>query len=168
MKIRSIFLAAVAMLALAGAAARAEDKLPSNKWYQDAKGLVEAREFQRRTNADLFVYFARYNASDEKGLCRWWEKSGMHDPAVAKFLRDYIKVQVVTPVSSKEEKELVDFKFNSCPAIFIVGTNGRPQRCQTFDWTGGKPDPLSPDALIKLFRSKSSAQYQAPAKPDKK
>lgn len=158
----------IVLIGLLAQGAGAADKLPSNKWYQGVRGLQEARAFQKTTNADLIVYFARYNSSDEKGLCRWWEKSGMNDPTVSKFLRDYIKVQIVTPVSSKEEKDIVEFKFNSCPAIFVVKTNGWPQRCQTFDWTGGKPDPLPPAALIKLFREKSSPRYQEPADAQKK
>ena len=166
MKHRMAIWLGCALLLCAGAG-RAADKLPSNKWYQGVKGLQEAREFQRQTNADIVVYFARYNQSDEQGLCRWLEKRGLYQPDVAKYLRDYIKVLIVMPVSSKDEKEIAGFKFNSCPAVFVVQSEGWPKRCQTFDWSGNRPDLLTPTDLIKLFRANSSAKYQE-AEPEKK
>ena len=135
-----------------------------NKWFNDLKGYQEALELQKQTGADIFLYFARYFPDDEKGLCRWFETHGLGQPAVAKLLRDYLKVKLTYPLGKDAEAAMADFKVTKCPAIYIIKTDGHHDRCMVFEWPGGKPQILDPNKLVELFRSKSDARYLQPNK----
>jgi hypothetical protein len=143
----------------------ADDKFPENKWFNGVKGLDEAQALQKTFGADIFLYFARYSPNDQKGLCNWFEKKGLAQPGVAKFLKDYLKVKIQLPLNRDDTEAVASFGVNKCPAVFIVLPNGRHNRCAVFDWAGNQPKPLSPDELISTFRDKSTARVQAPAAP---
>ncbi len=135
-----------------------------NKWFNEFKGYQEALELQKQTGADIFLYFVRFLPEDEKGLCHWFETRGLAQLPVAKLLRDYLKVKVTYPLSKDAEAAMADFKVTKCPAVYIIKTDGHHNRCMVFEWPGGKPELLDANKLVELFRSKSDARYQLPAK----
>jgi len=133
-----------------------------NKWFNGGKGYEEALALQKQTGANLFVYFFNYGDSSEKGLCRWWEKSGLNDGQVNKYLRDFIKVRVEMPLNKNEDELFASFRFNKTPAVYIVTPDsGYPKRCSVFDYETKRPKLKSSGDLIAMF-----TQAAAPA-PDR-
>lgn len=153
-----------AVLMLAGALAASEaapEKFPEKKWFQNGKGYAEALEIQKATGADLFVYFARYSPSDQKGLCHWFEGKALQHPAVEKHLRGYLKVKFTFPLG-KDDQAIADrFRVNKCPAVFVVQTNGWSGRVPVFDWPNNQPELVPAERLIPLIRQKSGPRYQS-------
>lgn len=147
-------------VALNAAPPSAAEKFPEKKWFQNGKGYTEALEIQKATGADLFVYFARYLPSDEKGLCNWFESRLLQNPTVEKQLREYVKVKFTFPLSKDDLATAEKFHVNKCPAVFIVPATGWNQRITPFDWSGNQPKPVPADDLVGQIRSKSSARYQ--------
>ncbi len=145
---------------LAAFAAGPEPKFPENKWFTNAKGFAEAQELQKQFGADIFLYFSSSYPKDQAGLCSWFEKHGMGQPAVSKYLRGYLKVEVRLPLGKKDEAAMGRYKAQKGPTIMIVKPDGSSNLCKVFDWPGGQPKLLEPNALVELFRSKSSAKYQ--------
>ncbi len=141
----------------------AAKKFPDNKWFNGAKGLEEALELQKTFDADIFIYFASYYPKEQEGLSKWFEKRGLGQPVVNKYLRDYLKVQIRFPLGKKEEEALARFDVKKGPTVVILKTDGKHNYCKVFDWATKKPELLKPDELVELFRSKSSPKYQAPA-----
>jgi hypothetical protein len=140
---------------------RADGDVPATRWLNGVKGLTEAREIQRQAGADILVYFASYNSSDQAGLCHWFENGGLGQQAVAKYLRDFIKVKIILPLNRDDSNAVADFRVNKCPAVFIVPPSGWHKRCAVFDWSQSRPQLLSPADLVQLFRSNSSAGNSA-------
>lgn len=139
-------------------------KFPENKWFNGVDGLEDAKLLQKEFGADIFIYFARYSPNDQKGLCHWFEKSGMGQAAVSKYLRDYLKVKIELPLNKKDTEAVASFNVNKCPAIFILPNGStRSQRVAVFDWAGNQPKPLAPDVMIEAFRAVSSEKYKVPA-----
>jgi hypothetical protein len=138
-------------------------EVPRNKWFSGRKGYEEAKVIQDQTGANMFIYFANYGIQDEKGLCNWWEKAGLNDGKVNKFLRDYIKVKVELPFSNRDEELFKSFRVNKTPAVFIVAPGSRyPARCNVFNWENNRPRPKEADELIKMF-GEASATPEKPA-----
>jgi hypothetical protein len=132
-------------------------KVPKGKWFDGERGYLEALELQKQTGADIFLYFFCHDNLDEKGLCSWWEKHGMQEGKVSKFLQDYIKVKVQMPLRKKEEPTFAAYKFNKTPAVFIAtSAGGFPARCHVFNWPNSKPELKSHTDLIDLFTKASS------------
>lgn len=123
------------------------------KWLSGVKGYEEALDLQKQTKAPMVVYFANYGEPGEKGLCGWWEKTGMQDGKVNKFLRDHIKVKIDLPVKKREQALFAAYRFNKTPAIFVVrADDGYPARCNVFNYENNRPRPKETDELIELFR----------------
>lgn len=146
--------------ALAAGAASPE-KFPEKKWFQNGKGYAEALELQKATGADLFVYFARYSPSDQKGLCHWFEGKSLQHPSVEKQLRDYIKVKFTFPLGKDDQAIADKFRVNKCPAVFVVQTNGWNHRVPVFDWPNNQPDLVPAEKLVPAIREKSGTRYHA-------
>jgi len=144
------------------AEAEAEVKIPG-KWFKKAKGYQEALEVQKETGADIFLYFARMVPSDQKGLCRWWEKRGLKSSPVNRLLKEYIKVQITLPSKKEDEALAGEFKVGKCPSVVIVHPDGWKRYCKVFDWPQGKPKLKDPEELVEHIRSRSSEKYQQPA-----
>ena len=161
---RILILAAMLAAGLAFGVDPKEAKFPENKWFNGVDGLEDAKVLQKQFGADIFLYFARYSPNDQKGLCHWFEKGGMGQAAVAKYLRDYLKVKIEFPLNKKDTEAVASFNVNKCPAVFILPVSNRSSRVAVFDWNGPQPKPLAPDVMIDAFRKVSSARYQAPEK----
>ena len=149
------------------AALGVDDKFPKNKWFNGMGDLEEAKQIQAQTGADIVIYFARSYPADEKGLCGWWEKRGLNQPVVTKYLQDYIKVKVLLPLGKKDQ-ELLDqtrIQFNKTPAVFVIQTNGWSSKVAVFDWPQGQPKLYTPDEIVENIRAKSGERYQ-PAAPE--
>ena len=124
-------------------------RVPAKQWFQGERGYEQAKELQKQTGADIFLYFFRYDHNDEKGLCRWWETKGLQHGHVSKFLQDYIKVKVQMPLKKREQETFAAYKFNKTPAVFVVTPDGRfPGRIQVFDWPNNRPELKSASDII--------------------
>lgn len=152
-------------LALAAAGQAPTEKVPEIKWFDGVKGLNEALALQKATGAHIFLYFARYSPSDQEGLCHWFERRGLNQPAVAKFLRPYIKVKILYPLGKDDEVAIAKYHVNKCPAVFMVPPDGWPKRCSVFDWSGPQPKLLSVDELVALFQAQGGGGSSAPPAP---
>ncbi len=137
--------------AASGDAASYSDK----KWYQNGKGYAEALEIQKNTGAPLFVYFARYGESDEKGLCHWFEKRLLQVPTVEKELRSYVKVKFMFPLNKDDTAIAEQFYVKKTPAVYAVPAEGQRQRLTPFNWTNKSPKPVLPDEFVSELRDKS-------------
>ncbi len=131
-----------------------------SKWFQGFHGYSKALSAQKDTGRDIFIYFARPNTPREKGLCRWLENKGIKSLPVRKILRQYIKVRVDLPGNPGNQKLARKFHVHKTPAVFIQLPNGWRNRCTTFDWSNRRPKLLTPEELVELFVSHSSAVYQ--------
>jgi hypothetical protein len=151
------------VVALALQAAEPAKKFPENKWFNGAKGYAEALELQKEFNADIFMYYSTTYPKDQAGLCSWFEKKGLGQPVVNKYLRDYVKVQIRFPLGKKDEEALAKFKVTKGPSVLIVKPDGMHGYCKVFEWPNNEPKLLEPNELVTLFRSKSSPRYQEPA-----
>jgi hypothetical protein len=154
---------ALCMVALALQAAEPAKKFPESKWFNGTKGYAEALELQKEFNADIFMYYSTTYPKDQAGLCSWFEKKGLGQPVVNKYLRDYVKVQIRFPLGKKDEEALAKFKVTKGPSVLIVKPDGTHGYCKVFDWANNEPKLLDPNELVTLFRSKSSARYQEAA-----
>jgi len=150
-------------------------EVPKTKWFQNGRGYEDALELQKKTGADLFVYFARYQGS-EKGLCTWWERKGMQQADVDKLLRNFIKVKFTFPLGRDDQALADKWKVGKCPVVYVVQTNGWRARCNVFDWPGGEPQLKTPEQLASAIveaamsgssrrktPSRAEAQPEAPA-----
>ena len=154
-------------LVVAGVACAADpkpQKFPETKWFRGVDGLEEAKELQKVFDADIFVYFANYSPSDQKGLCNWFEKKSLFETPVQATLRDYLKVKIEFPLNNKDTAAVEPFGVNKCPAIFVVQPNGRRNRLSAFEWPDGKPELILPKDLDVVLRQKSSPKYQVEPK----
>ncbi|HMO49542.1 MAG TPA: hypothetical protein PKE26_03530 [Kiritimatiellia bacterium] len=137
-------------------------KVPKGKWFEGDRGYQEALELQKQTGADILLYFFRHDASDEKGLCTWWERHGLQNGRVSKFLQDYIKVKVKMPLKPSARETFAPFKFNKTPAVYIVRAGGGfPVRCPVFNWPNNKPELKSAQELITMFTQASGPKAEA-------
>lgn len=144
--------------------------VPERKWFNDADGYRDALALQEKTGVEIFLYFYRHDLPDEKGLCSWFEKRGLQEGDVKKLLETYIKVQVQLPIKKKDQPLFSTFRFNKCPAVFIVPPNGWSQRCQVFDWDNRRPklkeqDVLVQEILTKTESAKVSNNWRKPPDP---
>lgn len=135
-------------------------RVSPNKWFDGVKGYREALELQAATGMDIFLYFAQYYPSDQKGRCRWLEKRGLGHPTVGKYLRDYLKVKILLPLDRDDEEALARFQVKTCPAVFIVQTNGWRMRCPVFTYENRDLELKEPDELVELFRLNSGDRYR--------
>lgn len=142
-------------------AAPAGEKFPEKKWFMNGKGYAEALAIQEKTGADLIVYFANYGQSDEKGLCHWFEKRVLQTPTVEKYLRSYIKVKFMFPLSRADNEIAGKFGVNKTPAVFVAPQSGFPKRVAPFHWQNKNPKPVLPDEFVADVKSKSSAPSPA-------
>lgn len=141
-----------------------EARVPPKQWFDGERGYEKAKELQEQTGADILLYFFRYDKSDEKGLCRWWETKGLQHGHVSKFLRDYIKVKVQMPLKKREEETFAAYKFNKTPAVFVVTPSGRfPARIQVFDWPNNRPELKQASELIDAITKVSTPKAEPPA-----
>jgi hypothetical protein len=138
-----------------------ELKVPKGRWLDGERGYLEAKEIQTATGADILLYF-RSDEKDEKGLCAWWERHGLQNGKVSKFLDDYIKVKMQLPFRKKELETFGSFKFNKTPAVFVVKSSGWPTKIPVFDWPNNKPQLKDANELIDLI-TKASTPKEAPA-----
>lgn len=138
------------------------EKFPEKKWFQNGKGYAEALEIQKKTGADLFIYFARYSPSDQKGLCNWFEQRLLQNPTVEKSLREYVKVKFTFPLSKGDNAIAEKFGVNKCPALYVVQPSGMYQRVTPFNWTNKQPKPVEPDNLVEQIRAKSGKSNASP------
>lgn len=152
-----LFLALGATGMAAPPGATAADKFPEKKWFMNGKGYAKALEIQEKTGADLFVYFANYGQSDEKGLCHWFEKRVLQTPTAEKYLRSYIKVKFMFPLNRADTEIAGKFGVNKTPALFVVPQNGYHKRVAAFHWENKSPKPVLPDEFVADVKSKSSA-----------
>lgn len=136
-------------------------KVPKGTWFDGERGYIEARELQSQTGADIIMYFFRYDIKNEKGLCTWWERQGLQNGDVKKLLQDYIKVKMQLPFRKKEMDTFGQFRFNSCPAVYIVKPTGFPQKINVFDWPGNQPQLKNGHDLVDLIKSASSTKDAA-------
>lgn len=157
--------ACVAMLAVSARGAGPEPKFPENKVFNGTKGYQEALELQKQFGADIYLYFTSSLTKDQSGLCSWYERKGETQPAVAKLLRTYLKVEVRLPLGKKDEAVFERFGVKKGPTVIILKPDGKFNYCKVFDWQNKEPKLLDADELVALFRSKSSAKYQDPAAP---
>lgn len=141
---------------------KADDARIPTKWFLKAKGYEEALELQKKTGADVFIYFTKDSPSNEKGLCKWFENKALSDFKIRRYLRNYIKVHVPLPSNPASQKLAEQFQVSRAPAVFIVQPGRRPQFCKVFDWSEGRPKLYSAEELIEGFRARSSARYQLP------
>lgn len=141
---------------------KADDAHIPTKWFLKAKGYEEALELQKKTGADIFIYFTKDSPSNEKGLCKWFENKALSDVKIRRYLRNYIKVHVPLPSNPDSQKLAEQFQVTRAPAVFIVQPGRRPQYCKVFDWSEGRPKLYTADELIEGFRARSSARYQLP------
>ncbi len=161
-----------AMIAAAVFAAEKEAKVPKNEWLLNGKGYQQALDLQKKTGANMLVYFAKYFPKDQKGLCDWWEKKGLAQPDVQQLVDDYIKVKFMFPLG-RDDQELADkWKINKCPVLLVVQTNGWRERAAVFDWPGGKPSLLPPKQIVQNILNASAAhefkhRNAAPAEEEK-
>ncbi len=139
-----------------------ELKVPKGRWLDGERGYLEAKEIQAATGADILIYFFRYDIKDEKGLCTWWERHGLQNGKVSKFLDDYIKVKMQMPFRKKELETFGGFKFNKTPAVFVVKSSGWPTKIPVFDWPNNKPELKEANELIDLI-TKASTPKDTPA-----
>lgn len=150
----------VAMLAAATVWAQPppkELKVPKGRWLDGERGYLEALEIQKATGADILLYFHRIDPKDEKGLCQWWERHGLQNGKISKFLQDYIKVKMQLPFRKKELDTFGRFKFNKTPAVFVVKQEGFPTRIPVFDWPNNKPELKEASEIIELITRASSS-----------
>jgi len=133
-----------------------ELKVPREKWLDGERGYLEAKEIQEATGADILLYFFRYDIKNEKGLCTWWERHGLQNGDVKKYLKDYIKVKMQLPFRKKEIETFSQFQFKSCPAVYVVKPSGYPQKITVFDWPGNEPKIKSGQEIISLIEAASS------------
>ncbi len=145
---------------VAAGLAQPVEKFPERKWFQNGKGYAEALEVQKATGADLFVYFARYSPSDEKGLCNWFEGRALQHPVLEKYLRGYLKVKFTFPLGKDDLAIAEKFRVNKCPAVFVVQTNGWNHRVAVFDWSGNQPELIPAEKLVPAIREKSGVRYR--------
>jgi hypothetical protein len=145
----------VAWWAAAAAAGPDPIKIPKRSWFNDMNGYEKAIELQKATGANMLVYFFRYDHTDEKGLCRWFETKGLQNGDVEKFLDDYIKVKIQMPLRKKEEETFARFKFNKCPAVFVARAEGLPQKCPVFDWPNNKPELKKGSEIVEIIKARS-------------
>jgi len=138
-------------------------KVPKGKWFDNERGYLEALELQKQTGADIILYFFRYDLKDEKGLCTWWERHGLQNGRISKFLQDYIKVKVQMPLRTKEKETFARFTFNKTPAVYIVKPTGFPQKINPFEWPNNKPDLKDHQTLISEIEKASTPKTTAPA-----
>lgn len=127
-------------------------EVPKSKWFSGGKGFEEAVALQKETGANMLLYFFYYGDDSQKGLCSWWEKRGLQDGQVNKYLRTFIKVKVELPMNKKEEELFAAFRVNKTPAVFIVTPDDRyPTRCQVFDYVNKRPTLKTAEELIEMF-----------------
>lgn len=145
-----------------GQPTKPELKVPREKWLDGERGYLEAKEIQEATGADILLYFFRYDIKNEKGLCTWWERHGLQNGDVKKYLKDYIKVKMQLPFRKKEMDTFSPFLFKSCPAVFVVKSSGYPTKINVFDWPGNEPKLKNAQELISLIEAASSKKPTAP------
>ncbi len=132
---------------------------PPRKWFHGAAGYQKALGIQKNCGADIFVYFARPNTPNEKGLCAWYEKRGLKTLTVRRILREYIKVRIDLPGNPKNEELARRFRVHKTPAVFIVHPNGWRSRCTIFSWENRRPRLYSPEDLVEFMLRNSSSNY---------
>ncbi|MBU0678581.1 MAG: hypothetical protein KJ626_10735 [Verrucomicrobia bacterium] len=126
------------------------------KWYKKAKGYEEAVEIQKDTGLDMLVYFSR-QAENEKGLCAWWEKTGMKSTEMKRFLDTVIKVEMPLPANPETQRIADQFKVGKTPAVYLVHPDGFKRKCPVFEWDIDKrPKLLEPKPMLELFVRASS------------
>ncbi len=128
------------------------------KWYQNGKGYAEALEIQKNTGAPLFVYFARYGESDEKGLCHWFEKRVLQVPSVEKELRGFVKVKFMFPLSKDDNAIAEQFWVKKTPVVYAVPAEGQRQKLTPLHWTNKNPKPVLPEEFIAELREKGATR----------
>jgi uncharacterized protein YodC (DUF2158 family) len=145
-----------------------EVKIPT-KWFKGAKGYEKALKLQEETQADIFLFFTKPNASDskEKGRCKWFNDKGIKSLPVRKMLREYIRVRVPLPANPRNQDLAKKFKINKTPVVYIVHPDGWHNRCNLFHWDSDRLEIFTPEELVTEFTAKSSAKYQ-PAEEEEK
>lgn len=137
------------------------DLVPS-KWFNHFKDHEELVELQKQTGACMLVYFKNLNASDEKGLCGWFEKDIANSPEWRKAMKNYLKIEITIAGGNDELEALVaKYRVKKTPAIYVVkpGT-AYPQRISVFEWTDKKPEPLDPEVVVESLKTASTPAYQ--------
>jgi hypothetical protein len=120
-----------------------------NKWFANGRGYAEAVELQKTAGSPIFVYFANYSDKSQKGLCSWFEKKALQNPEVTKFLRDFIKVKFIVPLSRDDLALSEKWYVGKAPTLVVFQTNGYHSKVAPFDWSDARDPKLKkPDELI--------------------
>lgn len=135
------------------------DKLPMG-WLKNAKGYEKALELQKETDADIFIYFKRGAPPNEKGLCNWFEKDLLNHAKVRKWLKNYIRVEVLLPSNPDTQRLGEKFNVNKTPTLIICRPQGLPQRVKAFEYPDNRPKPVEHETFIEWMKIRSSAPYQ--------
>lgn len=159
MRIRSILVIGLLALGLVAAKRPTTGLNPPKKWFHGAEGYKKALDYQKETGADIFVYFARPNTPNEKGLCAWFEKRGLQTINLRQLLREYIKVRIDLPGNPDNQELARSFKVRKTPAVFIVHPDGWRSRCSIFSWENRRPRLYEPDELVEFILRNSSSNY---------
>jgi len=132
---------------------------PPHRWFHGARGYQKALEIQQTNQADIFLYFARPNTPDEKGLCAWFEKRGLKTLKLRQLLREYIKVRIDLPGNPENQELARQFHVRKTPAVFVVHPDGWRSRCTIFLWKNRRPRLYPPDDLVEFILRSSSSNY---------
>ncbi len=131
-----------------------------HRWFTHARGYEQAKELQKTTGADIFLYISHKSPPGAKGLCTWWENKGLKAGAVQRLLRHYIKVELQLP-SDKDTRELVDrFKTWEGPSIYIMQPRDFSRSIFVFEKVRGEMTLKAPETLVELILEGSSPGYK--------
>ncbi len=141
-------------------AAQEDIEIP-RRWLRQDRGYEEAKELQEASGADIIMYIKRTDDSRTLGLCNWFERDGLQNRPVVRYLEDYIKVELTLPANRRTTEIAERYGLvGSGPILYVIRPNGWKNFVRTFNWPGGRPEPRSPAELIKDIRSQSSPRYQ--------
>ncbi len=143
----------------AAASSQAEARIPGH-FLEGFKGFERALELQQETGADIFLYIGKKSPPNERGLTSWFETRGLKAGEVQRYLRDYIKVQIILPSDARTQEIADRYGTRTGPAVHIIHTNRFSRSVAVFNWPDGKPELKTPDELVELIRSNSGPRYQ--------
>lgn len=142
-----------------GAASQGEGRIPGH-FLEGFKGFERAMELQQETGADIFLYIGKKSPPNERGLTSWFETRGLKAGEVQRYLRDYIKVQIILPSDARTQEIADRYGTRTGPAVHIIHTNRFSRSVAVFNWPDGKPELKTPDELVELIRANSGPRYQ--------
>ncbi len=146
---RRALCATAALLALAGAAAFAQQRPDFDDWYSGALAFNTAIGVQANEGKPMLVYFY----ADWCNFCRQFENELLSDGRVADYLKDVIAVRMNPEVGDAERRFGAMYGVRGYPALFVhSGASKTLSRIDRMKVEDGKPRLMSPDEFIDTVR----------------